>query len=156
MLYDSETLLSYDLVRGKLSADELELAREDEDWLPNKILEQMTTVLTVSIEETTMPGSASASWVNEWRGLFFVRSDAGPEGPFATLEEAMNVDLFTGFLGGTALDSDRIGEEELVAYAASRFMGGTGETVWINSDTYEYNGTGFDLIPYEPDPRTCS
>jgi len=154
-MLDSDSLLSSDLVRRQLSAEELELAREDEDFLPNEIVEQATTVLAVSMDGTGMPGSSTASWITEWRGLyFFSSSDAASEGPFATLEEAMNVDLFTGFVEGILLESDRLSEEELVAYAASRFMGEPGETALINWNTYEYNGTGLDLVEEEPDLPT--
>lgn len=152
MFFDSDTLLSNDLVRAKLSAEELELARDDEDWLPNRIQEQMTTVLTVSMDETEMPGSATASWISEWRGLyFFTSSDVSSEGPFEALEEAMDVDLFSSLPPGISLDSDQVGEEQLVAYAASRFAGEEGETILINWNSYEYNGSGFDVLPDESD-----
>lgn len=151
-MLNNDKLLESKLLLCKLSREELRHAHTDEDWLPNKIGGEMNTVLTVSLDESSMPGSCGVSWISEWRGLyFFTSSDVSPEGPFETLQEAMNVELLSGFSEGFSFESDDIPDAELVAYVADRFIANDGATVVINGEMLEWVGT--TLEPVETNPE---
>jgi len=144
-MFSSDELLANPLVRNVLSPDEIQLAEADEDWLPNEVLEKCKTVFTLGWD-SSMPGSCGASWINEWRGLyFFTSSDLDPEGPFADLDEALNVEYFWTFSSNHSLWSDVIPLEELLDIAAARFDSEEGETIQINDKTYALTQTGFVL-----------
>ncbi len=105
-MFSSDELLASPLVRNMLSPEEVRLAEADENWLVNDGMSDAKIVFTLSWD-SSMPGSCGASWINEWRGLyFFTSSDLDPMGPFTSLEEALGVEYLLSFFDSYSIDSD--------------------------------------------------
>lgn len=151
----SDVLLANSLVRAVLSPEELQRADEDEDWLPNAIGEEGGSVLTVG-SDSSMPGGCGVMWINKWRGLYFFQSsDVDPEGPFANLEDALEVDYFTTFTSNNEIWSEVIPIDQLLQIVSERFSDDYGDTITINNHTYEMSATGFVLLD-KPDDISSS
>lgn len=149
-MLSNDELLASPLVCNVLTPEEIQRAEADENWLVNDGMEDAKLVLTVAWD-SSMPGTCGASWIREWRGLyFFDSSDVDSEGPFESLDDAMEVDLFMVFSDGLSLESDVIPLEELIDIAYGRFDGNEGDTIQINDNTYELTQTGF-VLQEEPE-----
>lgn len=138
-------LLANPLIHAVLSAEELQRAEEDEDWLADTIGQEGRSVLTVG-SDSSMPGGSGVIWINEWRGLyFFESSDVDSEGPFANLEEALSVDYFSNFTSNNEIWSKVIPLERLLEIVSGRFSDDCGDTIVINDLTYEMSVRGLVL-----------
>ncbi len=141
----SDELLAVPMVRNVLTPQEILLAEADEDWLVNDGMSDTKTVFTLSWD-SSMPGSCGASWITDWRGIYFFRSsDLGAMGPFASLEEALDVEYLQSFFDYYSIESSVIPSDQLLALASKRFEGQEGDTIRINDETYELTETG--LVP---------
>jgi hypothetical protein len=125
-----------------LSPEELQRADEDEDWLPNAIGAEGRSVLTVG-SDSSMPGGCGVMWISEWRGLYFFQSsDVDSEGPFANLEDALEVDYFTTFTSNNEIWSEVIPTDQLLQIVSERFSDNFGNTIEVNDRAYETTETG--------------
>jgi hypothetical protein len=144
-MLNSEQLLASPLVRNVLSPEELRLAETDDDWLPNEVMEQWKSVFVLTWD-SSMPGSCGASFIEEWRGIyFFASTDLESMGPFACLEEALDVEYLQSFFYYFSIDSDVIPQDKLVALVSKRFEEQEGDTIQINDTTYTLTNAG--LVP---------
>lgn len=144
-MLSSEELLASPLVRKVLTPDEIQQAEADEDWLVNDGMAEAKTVFTLSWD-SSMPGSCRATWITEWRGVhFFDSSDLDPMGPFASLEEALDVEYLERLFDYFSIDCDVIPLEDLVQLVEERFEGEIGATITINNTAYELTEAGLVL-----------
>lgn len=145
-MFHSDVLLADPLIRAVLRLEELHRAEEDEDWLPNAIGAEGGSVFTVG-SDSSMPGGCGVMWIVEWRGLYFFQSsDVDSEGPFANLEDALEVDYFTTFTSNNEIWSEVIALDRLLKIVSKRFSDDCGDTIRINDLTYEMTATGLALV----------
>lgn len=132
------------IIEGRLPCNDL----EPEEWFWNEILLHGETVLTVSWDGH-MPGHSGAVWYRCWRGIFYGScSDMDPEGPYDTLDEAMQrygAELYEAY----DVYCDVLPEDELIALV-TRHLARDAHGVAINDKTYVVrNGV---LVPEETKP----
>ena len=86
--------------------------------------------------DSNHPGGSGANYVNEWNGLYFITSsDYDPEGPFSSLEEALDSDCFGGPTSQPELSSSVLSETELKEIAL-RYVSEEGDEVRINDERF--------------------
>ena len=128
------TLLERKLISPKKHAEFL----EDEDALPNAVLTGKT-VLSLGWDGA-FPGASGAIWVTCWKGLYFCRSsDLGPEGPFNSLDLALELDWFTMATSNPDLASDHLPLAELLSIGRG-LLAEEGEAITINGKPYCLRG----------------
>jgi hypothetical protein len=94
-----------------------------------------------------IPGSAGAVWVTEYAGLYLVTSsDYEPEGPFATLGDALLCDLFMVTTSNPELSSATLTTEELLRIGSGVVDYEDGGTIWINGEAFVADGTGLKPV----------
>lgn len=94
-----------------------------------------------------IPGSAGAVWVTEYAGLYLVTSsDYEPEGPFATLDDALLCDLFMVTTSNPELSSTVLTTEKLLRIASGVVDNDNGGTIWINGEEFIADGTGLKPV----------
>jgi hypothetical protein len=82
------------------------------------------------------PGGSGANYITEWNGLYFITSsDYDPEGPFDSLEEALESDCFGGPTSQPELWSTVLSESELKQIAL-RYVSEEGDEVCINDERF--------------------
>lgn len=154
-MWISEVLLANPLIQAAISPEEVQRAGEDEDYLPNVIGSEGKPVLTVG-SDSSMPGGCGVMWINCWRELyFFESSDVDSEGPFASLEIALNVDYFSTFTSNNEIWSKVLPLGQLLQIVSERFSDDYGDTITINDLTYAMSATGLTLVD-APDDRANS
>jgi hypothetical protein len=82
------------------------------------------------------PGGSGANNVIEWGGMYFINSsDYDDEGPFDSLDEALQTDCFGGPTCKPELSSSVLAEAELKEIAL-RYVSDEGDEVRINDQRY--------------------
>jgi hypothetical protein len=74
---------------------------------------EATTVFSLGWDGD-FPGGSGGVYVNEWKGVYFVTSsDYDDEGPFSSLEEALELDYFASSTPKPELSSNAVSEAKL-------------------------------------------
>src|ERR1700739_3976112 len=95
MAIEYETLLEKLLERRRISKKKHAEYLNDEDALANDIDCDGKEVLSLGWDGNA-PGCSGVIWVTRWKGFFFCgSSDYDPEGPFESLDEALDVEWFS-------------------------------------------------------------
>lgn len=129
-----ETLLS----RNKITAERHAEYLEDEDALPNDISEGKN-VLSLGWDGNA-PGCSGAIWVKEWMGFYFCSSsDYDDEGPFQSLDEALEMEWFSTDTSNPELDSDVLPLEQLLGIGRGLVSEEMNE-IYINGSLYHLEG----------------
>ena len=83
------------------------------------------------------PGMSGAVWISELEGVYIVRpSDYDDEGPFGSLDEALESECFSTTTANPELDSDVIPLAELLKIAEGVVDWENDGEIWINSVKY--------------------
>lgn len=134
MAINYDQLLKDPRVIKKLSNEQLAEYLEDEDALPNDV-EGGETVLSVGWDSNG-PGGSGAIWVICWQGLYFcTSSDDDSEGPFESLDEALQVEWFSNPSFRPEIDSEVIPLKRLKRIALG-LLGEDGGHVFIRGKPY--------------------
>lgn len=134
MTIDYEQLIHDPRVLKKISKEKLAEYLEDEDALPNDV-ESGTTVLSLGWDSNG-PGGSGAIWITCWEDLYFCSSsDYDSEGPFDSLDEALQVDWFSNGTSSPELASEVLPLAQLKNIALG-LLEGDGEQACINGDSY--------------------
>ncbi len=83
------------------------------------------------------PGMAGATWISTFEGVYIVTStDYSAQGPFESLEEALDCDCFGVTTANPGISSDELPLEKLLKIAAGVVDWENEGEIWINSDKY--------------------
>jgi hypothetical protein len=86
------------------------------------------------------PGGSGANYITKWNGLYFITSsDYDPEGPFDSLEEALESDCFGGSTSQPGLWSTVLSESALKEIAL-RYVSEEEDEVCINDERFVLRG----------------
>jgi hypothetical protein len=85
------------------------------------------------------PGMAGCLWIQEWHSLYFVfSSECDEEGPFTSLEEALQCENFTVITAQPEVSSQTMGLKQLKGVALG--LVAEGGTIWINQREFVRKG----------------
>ena len=136
---DYDAVLKHPKVRKALGRRGLAKAAKDEDYLPNLILDEAEDVLTLAWDGD-FPGNSGANYLTRWHGLYFLRSsDLDPAGPFASLDQALDLECFAVPTANPQLWSKVLPLRRLLSVAQG-LLGEEGESVVVNDRPYVLRG----------------
>ena len=99
------------------------------------ISEEAITILGLSWDGD-FPGNSGALWIQEWRGIFFITSsDYEASGPYESLEEALEDELFSIPSPHPELNSLQMPLARLLELARNQ-IAEEGDIIYINSEEY--------------------
>jgi hypothetical protein len=107
------------------------------DAIWDVISDEATTIFILGWDGD-FPGGSGGVYVNEWKGVYFVTSsDYDDEGPFNSVEEALELECFSGPTPKPELSSSVLSETKLQEIAQT--------IVTKEGDKITINGRRFDL-----------
>ena len=117
------------------------------DAMSESFLDNADVILTLGWDGT-IPGSAGAVWVNQLQHVLVVTStDYAPQGPFESIEQALECECFHRPTPRPELYSDLLPLDQLVKIAHGVVDWENDAEIWINSELY-VNDNG-RLVPGE-------
>jgi hypothetical protein len=138
MAIDYEALRETLWAQKKITEKKYAEYRDNEDAL-HEDLSDAKTVFALGWDGN-FPGNSGAIWVEEFKGLYFCTStDFDSEGPFQSLDGALDCEFFHTSTPNPSITSDKLPLKRLLSIGAG-LVSEEGEEISINSDRYVLEG----------------
>ena len=146
MSIDYHALLQRLESQRTLGEEALTKAKDDANSLLATIQAEEFTILTLLSWPGSDPASCVATWVTEWKDLYFVASsDVERVGPFDSTDGALADARFRSQTPRPELYSEALPPNVLLEVGAA-LVGGPGETIQVNEQTLVGGNRGLEAV----------